>query len=48
MIKLKVELQIGGETTKSKAPGPIIMIDKSKTATVLVQIIFTTLFWGRC
>jgi len=34
MIKLKVELQIGGETTKSKAPGPIIMIDKSKTGTV--------------
>ncbi len=35
------------ETTNSKPPGPITMIDRSKTGSSS-QIIFTTLFSGRC
>ncbi len=34
MIKLKSGTANRWETSKSKAPGPIIMIDKSKTGTV--------------
>jgi len=46
-IKLKLAVQIGGETTDSKPPGPIIMISQSRTGSSS-QIIFITLFSGRC
>ncbi len=43
-IKLKLGVQIGGETTNSKPPGPIIMISQSRRGSSSHQIIFITLF----
>ncbi len=42
-IKLKLGVQIGGKTTNSKPPRPIIMISQSRTGSSS-QIIFITLF----
>jgi len=42
-IKLKLGQQIGGGTTNSKPPGPIIMIGQSETLAA-VRSSFTTLF----
>jgi hypothetical protein len=42
-IKLKLVQQIGGGTTNSKPPGPIIMMAQSQTSSTS-QIIFITLF----
>jgi hypothetical protein len=42
-IKLKPVQQMGGGSTNSKPPGPIIMMDRSETLSSS-QIIFITLF----
>ncbi len=45
--KIKTEIASRWETTSSKPPGPIIMIEQSETATTS-EIIFITPFCGRC
>ncbi len=42
-IKIKLGMQIGGETTRSKPPEPIIMISQSRTGSSS-QIMFVTLW----
>jgi hypothetical protein len=46
-IKLKQGQQIGGGTTNSKPPGPIIMMGRSETLSSS-QIQFITLFFCSC
>ncbi len=47
-IKLKLGVQIGGETTISKPPRPIIMISQSETGSRQSHHIYYTLLSGRC